>query len=213
MSGLSVVWKTVTAWAIALAAGLLGHEDTGYWRNRIAATSLHLGFEEVRQSSACAQLLPLDFVETYPVPVRDPAQERFSVLFLPAKIAADSCSMASPAFSGEFVLGTPAADACVSLEAAVIEPLGHCMPPGLSWLTVSRKEATLFESLGPVAALYRKGGGVGPEDRRRLRAYVDAFQTLVVPSLLPYYYRQNPDFWEWMQREGGRSIPRPAGPG
>jgi hypothetical protein len=34
-------------------------------------------------------------------------------------------------------------------------------------------------------------------------------QTLVVPAMLPYYYRQSPDFWEWLRTEGGQSIPKP----
>ena len=46
-------------------------------------------------------------------------------------------------------------------------------------------------------------------DVDKLAAYVEAIRTLVVPAMLPYYYRQNPGFWEWLRKEGGQSIPKP----
>jgi hypothetical protein len=117
--------------------------------------------------------------------------------------------MASPVFAGEFSLDAPAADRCVNLAPKTIEPLGACMPSGLSMTQVNRSEARLFESLEPAAALYFKGAPVGPKERKLLSDYAEAVQTLVVPALLPYYYRQNPEFWEWLRKEGGQSIPAP----
>ena len=73
---------------------------------------------------------------------------------------------------------------------------------------LNRAEVRLYESLEPAAALYLKGAPVDPAQRRILADYAEAVQTLVASPMLPYYYRQNPDFWEWLRREGGRSIPK-----
>ncbi|MCX5796374.1 MAG: hypothetical protein NTY77_12855 [Elusimicrobia bacterium] len=194
---------------LALAACLAACKGSDYWAGRLAANRLHQRAKEVRQCVDCLKSVPIEFGETYPVPMLDGKQGHFQVLYFPVKFSPSTCTMASPVFAGEFVLDEPAADRCVSLDTTTVEPLGRCMPPGLSMTKLARAEARLFESLDPAAALYFKGAPVGPQERKLLSGYVEAIQTLVTPAMLPYYYRQNPDFWEWLRKEGGRSIPKP----
>ena len=37
--------------------------------------------------------------------------------------------------------------------------------------------------------------------------YIRLFKMNAEPSLLPYYYRLNPAFWEWLRVTAGDSIP------
>jgi len=197
------------ALAAGLAAGLAACKGSSYWMGRLASNRLHARAQDARQCADCLKSVPIEFGETYPVPVRDGNQGHFQVLYFPTRVSPSSCTMASPVFAGEFSLDAPAADRCVSLEAKSIEPLGRCMPPGLAMSQVARAQTRLFESLDPAAALYLKGAPAGPQERKLLAEYVESIQTLVVPAMLPYYYRQNPDFWEWLRKEGGQSIPKP----
>jgi hypothetical protein len=194
---------------LALAACLAACKGSSYWQERLAASGLHQRAQQVRHCADCLKSVPIEFGETYPVPVRDAQRGHFQVLYFPARFSPSHCTMASPVFAGEFSLDAAAADRCFNLQPKTIEPLGSCMPSGLSMTKVSRAEARLFESLDPAAALYFKGSPVGPQERKLLTDYIEAVETLVVPAMLPYYYRQNPDFWEWLRKEGGKSIPTP----
>jgi len=196
-------------WLLVSVAALAACKGSSYWMGRLAANHLRQNARALRHCPDCVKSVPIEFGETYPVPVRDGSGGHFQVLYFPAKFTPSSCTMASPVYAGEFSLDAPAANKCSSLNPKEIEPLGSCMPPGLSMTKVNRTETQLYESLEPAAALYFKGTPVGPQDRKLLGDYVDAMATLVVPGMLPYYYRQNPDFWEWLRKEGGRSIPAP----
>ncbi|MCX5787683.1 MAG: hypothetical protein NTX64_04110 [Elusimicrobia bacterium] len=181
-----------------------------YWQYRLNATLLHQRSESVRRCDDCIKSVPMEFGSTFPVPVRDGKAERFEVLYFPANFSPSRCVMAAPLYAGRFVLDAPTADRCVSLGVkGPIESLGDCMPHGLSMTQVSRAEARLFETLERLAPLYFKGGPPQPGERKLADEYIAALQALQTPAIMPYYYRQNPDFWEWLRKDGGRSIPKP----
>jgi hypothetical protein len=165
--------------------------------------------ERVSRGADCTKLVPMEFGRTYPVPAPDGKPGRFQVLFYPSRFSPGDCAMASPAFAGEFSVDAPAEDRCRKLDVKELEPLGRCMPEGITMTKRSRAEAVLFESLEPAAALYAKGGEASAQDRRTLAAYVDSVETLVTPPMRAYYYRQNPAFWEWLRKNGGRSLTPP----
>ena len=194
---------------LTLTACLAACKGSSYWMGQLAANRLHQRAQQVRQCADCLKSVPIEFGETYPVPVRDGKQGHFQLLYFPAEFSHASCIMASPVFAGEFSLDMPATDHCISLKPKMIEPLGRCMPPGLSMAKVARTETRLFESLDSMAALYFKGSPLGPQERQLLAGYVEDIKILVMPSMLPYYYRQSPDFWEWLRKESGLSIPKP----
>ena len=193
---------------LALAACLAACKGSGYWIDRLDANRLHRRALDSRQSPECARLVPIEFGATFPVPVRE-GGGRFKVLYYPTNFAPSKCDMASPVFAGEFSLDPLGADRCVSLDTSTVESLGRCVPAGLSMTGYYRTETRLFESLEPAAALFFKGAAPGAQERTQLADYARALQTLVPPAMLPYYYRQSPEFWEWLRQEAGLSIPKP----
>ena len=194
---------------LALGAALAACKGSEYWSDRLEANPLYQRAKAVRQCPTCANLVPIEFGRSFPVPVRDKSLGHFEVLFYPTSASPSKCTMAAPLFSGQFAPGAPDADRCASLGASPADSLGPCRPSGLSLAKTYQTELRLFESLDRAAALYLKGDAPGPQDRKVLADYVDSFQLLAEPGLLPYYYRQSPDFWEWLRQEAGRAIPKP----
>ena len=193
---------------LALAAGFAGCKGSAYWSDRLDAEPLYQRARALRQSPTCLKLVPLEFGDTYPVPVRDAARGHFEVLFYPVNARPSKCTLATPLFSGRFESAAPAADRCVRLAQGEVDSLGPCRPGGLSMAGTFKAEARLFQTLDRGAALYLKGEVPSPRDRRALGDFVDSFHALAEPGLLPFYYRQNPDFWEWLRQQAGRSIPK-----
>ena len=179
-----------------------------YWVARLQADPLYLRAEQVRASPSCSKLVPMEFGHTFPVPVR--GAKRFEILFYPLFASPGRSEAMTPAVEAYFARDTPAADACTPLPAAASRSIGAPVPAGLSMKAYYKADATLFASLDKTAALYFAGGSPFDADKAALDDSVGAFTTLAEPGLLYDYYRMNPDFWEWLRRESGRSIPKPA---
>jgi hypothetical protein len=196
--------------ALTLAAGLMtACKGTDYWLDQVRADPLYQRAEKVVISPSCSGLVPMEFGRSFPVPVRD-AQKQFEILFYPLSVAPGKSEVFSPVFEAHFARDTAAADVCLRLPKAEARSLGAAVPAGLSNKAYYRAEATLFASLDRTAAVYFAGGASAPADKAALGEFIDAFLTLAEPGLRPDYYRINPDFWEWLRRETGRSIPKPG---
>jgi hypothetical protein len=186
-------------------------EGSGVWIDRLQADPLYRRASDLRKSPACAALVPMEYGRTIPVPVRDNGRDLFRVLYYPTVKAPHESMVISPAFEGRFSADDADVGNCPALAAAEFPTkLGPAVPPGMSMTRLTRTEVALFESLERVAALYFKGDPAQAKDKQALADFLDAFQTISEPGLTGYYYRLNPDFWEWLRREGGRSIPKPS---
>jgi len=62
---------------------------------------------------------------------------------------------------------------------------------------------------GAIGALYQSKRPPTAADKRLAEKYFKSFETLSEPAFESYYYRANPDFWEWLRGLIGRSIPKP----
>jgi hypothetical protein len=193
--------------AFVLAAGLLtACKGASYWSGRVRADPLYQRAEKVRDAASCANLVPMEFGQTVPVPVRDDGG-RFKVLFYPVVSSPGKAEALSPLYEGLFA--RDAADSrCARLGAGAPASRGPAVRPGLSQSDYYRAEARLYEALDKTAALYAKGAPLADADKKALADFADAFQVIAEPGLAPDYYRVNPDFWEWLRREAGRSIPK-----
>ena len=195
--------------ALAAAAGLCAAcKGADYWSGRLRSDPLYQRAEKVRSSPSCSKIVPMEFGRTFPVPV---AGKQFMVLFYPLFVSPGKSEAMTPAFSARFARDASGADACAPLIAPHARSLGSAVPAGLSMKAYYKADASLFASLDKTAALYFAGGSPAPADKAALGEFVDAFTTIAEPGLLPDYYAVNPDFWEWLRQEAGRSIPRPAG--
>jgi len=191
-----------------LAAGLLaacgGSVD---WVERLQADPLYQRAEKVRESASCASLVPMEFGRSLPVPVRE-GNGGFKVLFYPLVSSPSKAEVLTPAVEAVFAR-SPGTDRCARIGSGTPKPLGPAVPAGLSMRGYYRAQTRLFSSLDRAAALYLEEGSPAASDKAVLADFLDAFQSLAEPGLLPDYYRLNPDFWEWLRREIGRSILKP----
>ena len=194
---------------LALAAALSACKGADYWTERLDADPLYRSAKAVRQAPGCLSAVPMEFGQTFPIPVREGERELFEILFYPANSSPGECTLATPIFAARFEPGSPDSARCVRLSTAPVESLGRCAPGGLSQRRYYRTAYRLFDSLESTAGLYFKGRPPGPESRKSLAEYAEAFEAIAEPGLLPFYYRRNPDFWEWLRRETGRSILKP----
>lgn len=197
-----------TAFALALAAAVLSAcRGSGEWIDKLQAEPLYLRARAARDRGTCAALVPMEFGRTFPVPAKDGAS--FKTLYYPVTDPSGKAEIGTPVYEGRFARAASASDGCARIGAAAPRPLGPAVPPGLSRKGYDRAAAVLYASLDRAAALYARGGAPAGADKQALTDYLDAFQTIAEPGLLPDYYRLNPDFWEWLRRETGRSIPKP----
>jgi hypothetical protein len=196
--------------ALVAAAGLCAAcRGADYWTARLKSEALYRRAEEVRAGPSCSRMVPAEFGASVPVPIRD-SQARFAVLYYPLFVSPGGSEAMAPAFEARFALDAPAGDVCRPLPGGGGRSMGKLVSAGLSMKAYYKADATLFESLDKTAALYFAGRPATAADKPFLGDFVDAFMTLAEPGLLPEYYRANPDFWEWLRREAGRSIPKPA---
>ena len=193
--------------ALLLAGGLLAAcKDSGDEADRLQADPLYQRVEKVRESASCAVLVPMEFGRSLPVPAREGG---FKLLFYPLVTAPGKAEVLSPAFEAAFAR-PGGEDLCARIGSGKPRSLGQAVPAGLSQKDYYRAEMRLFSALGRTAELYLKGGALAAADKQAPADFLDAFQTLAEPGLLPDYYRLSPDFWEWLRRETGRSIAKPS---
>jgi hypothetical protein len=150
----------------------------------------------------------MEFGRTFPVPVKD-GGGRFQVFFYPLSVAPGKTVAMSPLYSASFSRDAADAGSCAKIEGAVARPIGAPVPAGLSMDAYYQAEAKLFSALGPTAALYFAGSEPAASEKGAPADFADSFNALAEPGLLPDYYRASPDFWEWLRRQAGRSIPKP----
>ena len=190
-----------------LAAGLAAYQDAGKRMDRLDADPLHRRAEQVRGGASCSAMVPLEFGSGFPVPARGGGYELF---FYPLKTSSDASEAATPIARAHFTMsGAPSSDLCVRVKG-LPSPAGPALRRGLSQAEYYRDAAGVYEGLRKASELYAKGAAAGPADRAALAALARDFRAVAEPGLLPDYYRANPDFWEWLRREGGDSIPKPA---
>jgi hypothetical protein len=193
------------------AAALAACEGSSYWSGRLRANTLYQRTNALKISGPCAALVPLEYEYTFPVPL-DPSEKTLEVLFYaqtPERYA-PRYEIVTPQYAAVFNLDTTSEDRCFALHPERLDELGPATPPPYFKTAYARRTFQTYDSLQKTCALYFGRQALEPKDRKILGEFADSFQKVAEPVLLPRYYRINPDFWEWLRREGGRSIPKPA---
>ncbi|MBI5597141.1 MAG: hypothetical protein HY928_13690 [Elusimicrobia bacterium] len=197
--------------AALLSVMLAGCRGADYWLERLESDPAYRSAAQVRRGAGCKGLVPIEFGATFPVPARD-GENRFKVLFYPTDNAPGMSRVMAPAVEGSFSLDSPDKARCLALKpSSATKSLGPAVPPGTSNEAFYRSAFTLYSLLSRVEQLYSGGGQLGAADEQSLRDFAGAFLALAEPGLLEHYYRVNPDFWEWLRKNAGRSLP-PADP-
>jgi len=185
----------------AAAAWLAACGGSGPAMDRLDADPLHRRAKDLQLAESCARAVPIEYGRSYPVPAKGP--DGYKVLFYPSRRTEAGPNVLTPELEGRFpAAGTPAGS-CRSLPAGPAAELGPPIPPGLKGRRYYEAQLALYESLAQAGDAYHKGSG----DPARLKAFLEAFRAAAEPGLLPHYYRLNPDFWEWLRKQAGDSIP------
>ncbi len=162
----------------------------------------------------CANVVALEWPAGRPVPLDGWNGRRFKIFFYPL-----SGRPGTPAR-----LSAPAAEAVVDADAG--SPVEcRALPGAPKELAASRwtpealalsddafeaKSTELDQLTEDVAAVYAATRPPTPADVDLARRYLESFEFMAEPPLLPDYYRLNPAFWEWLRGAAGRSIPKPS---
>ena len=189
---------------LLLSAGMLAAcKGSSYWMDQVQADPLYQLSGKVRTGAACAKLVPMEFGQTIPVPVAG----GFKILFYPTVTSPGKSEVLPPQYEAVFSMD-PDVDRCAKRSAEAAVSRGPAVRDGVSQTAYYREETKLYAALAKTAALYAKAAPVSPEDKKALTDFLDAFAVIGEPGLTADYYRTNPDFWEWVRKEAGRSIPK-----
>lgn len=149
-------------------------------------------------------MVPAEFGRSLPVPAKDGG---YRILFYPLLVSPGKSEVLTPQFAAVLPADASAAARCEKIGRGPASSLGPGVNAGLSNADYYRAEAAVYAGLPRAAQLYR-GGGAAASDQAALAAFVAAFQTIAEPGLIPSYYGLNPDFWEWLRKTAGTSLPK-----
>lgn len=174
-----------------------------------SAGRLRAAVQSASAQPPCGAVIAMEWPATWPVPLEG---GKYKILFYPLTGTPDT----------EPRLYTPAGEAVIDAQSG--RPTSCAAFPGAPkelsrrrWPAATDKvglqeflglEGKLYDRTEAVAAVYAAGRAPSAEDSAAAEEYLRLFESLAEPDLLPYYYRMNPGFWEWVRKAAGRSIPR-----
>ncbi|HVC08728.1 MAG TPA: hypothetical protein VNH15_02165 [Elusimicrobiota bacterium] len=191
--------------AFLIVAAFLGACGKTDWLARLHSEPMYQRANQLRASSGCTTLVPAEFGQMLPVPMK--RGSGFAVLFYPLESSPGHVEALTPIVKGLFGAGREA-DSCAKIAGVKLRALGPPVPLNLSNADYYRQQERVFSSLNLVADAYWQGGKPNPAEKKQVNEFAQAFSAVAEPPLLPYYYRLNPDFWEWIEKQAGYSIPK-----
>lgn len=174
-----------------------------------SAGRLKAAVQSASAQPPCGAVIAMEWPPTWPVPLEG---GKYKILFYPLTGTPDAePKLYTPA--GEAVIdaesGKPVA--CAALPGAPKELSRRRWPAGMDKVGLQEflgLEEKLYDQTEAVAAVYAAGREPAAQDSAAAGEYLRLFESLAEPDLLPYYYRMNPGFWEWIRTAAGRSIPK-----
>lgn len=179
---------------------------------RATGGKLAAAVRDARFAAPCGRAVGMEWPAGRPVPIDGANGRRFKVFFYPL-----SGRPGTPAR-----LATPAAEAVLDADSGA--PVECRALPGIAkdlasprWTSEARglgddafdaKSVELDQLTEDISAVYAARRPPTTADADLARRYLDDFQIMAEPPLLPDYYRLNPAFWEWVRLAAGRSIPK-----
>ena len=165
--------------------------------------------ESLKTRAPCNRVIPLEWAYAWPLPQAD---GDFLVLFYPLT--------GNPATGPK--LYSPGGAAIIKPSGEITSCLMFANEPrqlphhrrwsfhfrGDSMEAFEKRACELFDATESVARLYSSGRPLDASGRAEAGRFWKDFQALAEPELLPDYYRADPDFWEWLRRASGGSIPK-----
>ncbi len=135
---------------------------------------------------------------------------KFKIFFYPMSAGPGAPAIRAPAAEAILDLDAGKAVSCARLPGTPKELPGPRWPAALDDLSAFQQHALinkLYDRTEAVAAVYGGEGIASAADIAAAKEFARLFKLNAEPSLLPYYYRLNPAFWEWLRSIAGDSIP------
>ncbi len=163
-----------------------------------------------RAQEPCSSIIAVEWPASWPIPAEGSGGRSYKIFFYPVTGNPSTGPLVhSPA--GEAVVDSESGkpSSCVALPGAPKELSTRRWPEAAAALGIAEfdeRSASLYAKTEALAAVYARGKrAVGAA--ALAKDYLRTFRSLAEPDLLPYYYRLNPAFWEWLRETAGDSIP------
>jgi hypothetical protein len=160
----------------------------------------------------CDAIIPMEWPPSLPVPTGAGAGREFKVFFYPLGRPGAPDFVLAPRGESVFNSETGHVSSCRRLEGQPQGLSDKRWPAGIGKLTIDEfilKQDRLYAASQEVAGLYAAKGVTTNETRAILRTYGGQFLEMAEPALRSYYYRLNPDFWQWLKDAGAPTLEKP----
>lgn len=168
-----------------------------------APSALQEAARAAGSQGACATLIPLEWAPSWPVPSKQGGAFHYRVFFFGREGSPEK----------GFVFHTPEGEASFTTDGRVLEcrrlsGKASAIPPDTRFDTATLDEidvrsARLYADTEAVAALYAAGRDIGETGRARVAAFARDFAALADPAHAAAYRALDPDFWAWVEKNGG----------
>lgn len=170
-----------------------------------AASALELAARMISARGDCATLIPQEWSSSLPVPSLQGGALRYRVFFFGRE--------GDPAKG--FTFHTAEGEAAFTPDGRVLEcrrlsgkplPIPHDGRfDALTLDEITARSTKLHADTEAVAALYASARDIGEAGRARVAAYSRDFAALTDPAHAAAYRGLAPDFWSWVEKNGGAS--------
>ena len=177
---------------------------------RAAGGKLEAALRGAHSGGPCGSVVAMEWPASRPVPLDGTNGRRFKIFFYPlSSVPGSSPRLASPAAEAVVDADAGAPVECRALSGIPRDLTAARWSPeamNMSVAAFQAKAADLDQLTEDVSAVYAARRPPTAADAQLTRRYLAAFEQMAEPPFLPYYYRLNPAFWEWLRVVAGRSI-------
>jgi hypothetical protein len=174
------------------------------------STRLSEAIRGVHAGGPCSSVVAMEWPDGFPVPAEASQGRRFKIFFYPMSSVPGEPTFYSPAAEALLDIETGKVTSCELTGEKPKELSGRRWPIALNGVGAFPMQALtkkLHDRTEAVAAVYGSANAPTPAGVETAKDYIRLFKMNAEPSLLPYYYRLNPAFWEWLRATAGDSIP------
>lgn len=180
-----------------LVAACSKPEEYKELRSKFQLMSMDIGFQ-----APCSRTIPMEWSPEYPVPVLVNGKLHYRVFFRGWEGRPDT----------EIKTRDAEGDALFSPEGKVLEcsqrgKRGDFIPkaelPTATREEFDARQRALYDMIEEMGRLYAKGMPVLDADRIRVKNFASEFRLLSSPGHAASYRALSPEFWAWVEKNGG----------
>jgi len=151
----------------------------------------------------CSAAIPHHWSWSWPIPVKERGAFAYKLFFY-------GRDGRPPAF----VYHQPEGDAVFRPDGTIVScaqraqhggsaPSANARYAGMTLEQIVERQRLTYFAIEDVAGLYAAGKPLNAEQKGRVAAFSEEFAFLTLPGHAPAYRALSPDFWSWVQKNGG----------